>query len=301
MACALSGYCLRGESCWFRHVTDDGKEVGKSKQKEEPTVTETQRDDNKESEHEPEMCGICFDVPTVYGLLDGCSHIFCLSCIKMWRGGGQDSIPQQSQNHRQCPGCRQPTLRFITPSSQFYAEGTPKKIEVKKAYKLSMSKVPCKFFQESSPTNRLCPYGKDCYYLHENPDGTKYQFKHGAKASRRLWNQHQRRLNGQTSEPRFQRRPSWLGGPRGGPSLDLWEYLFEDFDTHGMYDWSDDDDLDDDDDLYDVVDWGVRPARSSIRDEQLNESLTNLVTIRLVSLRAILTDPLRSSIFFNKG
>ncbi|KIM44986.1 hypothetical protein M413DRAFT_9184 [Hebeloma cylindrosporum] len=79
---------------------------------------------------------------------------------------------------------------FITPSSQFWKHGTEEKTKVVKAYKDSMARVPCRYFQKSLQKNKdkpLCPYGKDCFYQHLNLDGTPYIFKDGVDASMRKY------------------------------------------------------------------------------------------------------------------
>jgi E3 ubiquitin-protein ligase makorin len=72
----ISGFCKRGENCWFLHVIDSPREA--------------------ESD-EDELCSICFERPTTFGLLSasllsrlyclgyssrgytaGCSHVFCV-------------------------------------------------------------------------------------------------------------------------------------------------------------------------------------------------------------------------------
>ncbi|KDN42781.1 hypothetical protein RSAG8_06535, partial [Rhizoctonia solani AG-8 WAC10335] len=64
------GYCRRGASCWYLHA--------------EP-ASGSKEASSKPKESEDHVCSICFDVPTEFGLLAGCSHIFCLKCIMDWR------------------------------------------------------------------------------------------------------------------------------------------------------------------------------------------------------------------------
>jgi len=77
-----------------------------------------------------------------------------------------------------CPMCRAQS-RYITPSSQFFAEGDPRKQKILEDYKASMARVPCRYFERSSPLRRFCPYGSDCFYKHENPNGSTHRFDHG--------------------------------------------------------------------------------------------------------------------------
>ncbi|KAK9379573.1 uncharacterized protein V2V93DRAFT_381582 [Kockiozyma suomiensis] len=39
----------------------------------------------EESDNSKELCAICLEVPTTYGLLTNCDHVFCLGCIREWR------------------------------------------------------------------------------------------------------------------------------------------------------------------------------------------------------------------------
>ncbi|TRM60714.1 hypothetical protein BD626DRAFT_406853 [Schizophyllum amplum] len=158
------GYCNRGDSCWFRHVQS---EVSSSR-----ATLEDVEDD---------QCCICFEKPTTYGLLGGCSHVFCLSCLRQWRSTAGKSIDVvESGVHKKCPMCRSKSA-FITPSSVFIKHGDPAKDEVIQAYKESMARIPCVHFQSSKARGRLfCPFGRDCFYQHLNDDGTPYIFSEGA-------------------------------------------------------------------------------------------------------------------------
>jgi len=76
-----AGYCRRGEECWFRHAPQSST----SQQQDEPSDSSTAED----------VCNICLEKPTTYGLLSacpfsnspdcrltplpaGCGHIFCI-------------------------------------------------------------------------------------------------------------------------------------------------------------------------------------------------------------------------------
>ncbi|KAI0331435.1 hypothetical protein GY45DRAFT_1248626 [Cubamyces sp. BRFM 1775] len=162
-----AGHCRRGDKCWFLHA--DPNEVASGSQARSLSNDEADQ-----------LCSVCYDKPTVYGLLEGCSHIFCISCIKNWRGknGKSEDIIQAGTN-KQCPMCRTAS-RFVTPSAHFYPQENPQKAEIIAKYKASMARVKCKYFEKSRPNKRFCPFGKDCFYKHENADGTPYVFEHGA-------------------------------------------------------------------------------------------------------------------------
>lgn len=64
-----AGYCQRGPACYYKHdlssVTLPGLEnTGEGEKTREPENTDT--------------CAICYEVPTTYGLLTSCDHVFCL-------------------------------------------------------------------------------------------------------------------------------------------------------------------------------------------------------------------------------
>ncbi|KAG9312955.1 hypothetical protein JVU11DRAFT_6390 [Chiua virens] len=177
------GHCIRGDQCWFRHVL-----------KVPPN--------DERIQFSAETCCICLEKPITYGLLADCSHVFCLECIRQWRApSGKSPDVVSSGTIKCCPLCR--TLsRFVTPSSHFFPNGSSGKKETIDAYKASMAKVPCKYFDETSRTGKpCCPFGVDCFYPHTNPDGTPHVFRHGAKHSMSVYRRH--RFRGATIPPRF--------------------------------------------------------------------------------------------------
>ncbi|KAJ3711198.1 hypothetical protein C8R42DRAFT_596160 [Lentinula raphanica] len=166
-----NGFCKHGDKCWFRHIPPP---------QPDETVFATDPID--------ESCSICFEKPAVYGLLTGCSHVFCIPCLKEWRdprAKSEDVV--QSGVHKKCPMCRTPS-KFITPSSLFYKHDDPRKTQTISAYKDSMARVPCRYFVESKTKSKklFCPFGKDCFYQHLNDDGTPYTFADGVEASMRV-------------------------------------------------------------------------------------------------------------------
>ncbi|TFK71605.1 hypothetical protein BDN72DRAFT_793526 [Pluteus cervinus] len=155
------GFCKKGKHCWFKHV-DPPNELPK--------------------DEEEETCCICFEKPLTFGLLSGCSHVFCLECIRQWRDpNGKQADVVFSGNTKKCPMCRA-SSKFITPSSRFYPTDDPQRERTTLAYKESMGRVSCKYYQDSisSPSGTpFCPFGKDCFYQHKNKDGTSYIFNDG--------------------------------------------------------------------------------------------------------------------------
>lgn len=119
-------------------------------------------------------CIICYDKPVTYGLMDGCSHVLCVQCIRQWRHPNNRTDDAETTNIS-CPYCRVPSY-FVTPSSQFFPKDHPRRTEIVAQYKASMARVPCRHFQNSPPNRRRCPFGRDCFYQHLNPDGTTHIF-----------------------------------------------------------------------------------------------------------------------------
>ncbi|KAG9017251.1 hypothetical protein FRB90_001222 [Tulasnella sp. 427] len=162
------GYCLHGSRCWYKHVAPSVKPNFDPVEPEQPATPEEI------------TCGICFEVPVQFGLLNGCSHPFCLNCLRDWRKSRKKDIHLVFSNIiKTCPLCRVES-RFITPSSRFYPLGDPKRDELIAAYKVSMAKITCRYFESSPHHKRFCPYGFDCFYKHEDPiTGVKHEFNHG--------------------------------------------------------------------------------------------------------------------------
>ncbi|KAI0343247.1 hypothetical protein BDW22DRAFT_1329630 [Trametopsis cervina] len=159
-----AGFCKRGATCWFVHAQPDAAPT------QDPDTGVASEDD---------VCCICIEKPTTYGLMGGCSHIFCIGCIMEWRNprGKSDDVVASGVT-KKCPLCRA-SSQFVTPSSHFYPEGHPHKAIAIEKYRQSTSRVPCKYFQRSPPNKRYCPFGKDCFYQHLNDDGTPYVFNEG--------------------------------------------------------------------------------------------------------------------------
>ncbi|KAF9485502.1 hypothetical protein BDN70DRAFT_795621 [Pholiota conissans] len=168
----LQGYCKRGDKCWFRHT--ESKDKGKN-----PATLD----------EEDDICSICFEKPITYGLLAGCNHVFCTTCIAQWRDPIKKSGSAiESGNIKRCPMCREPS-RFITPSSRFWRHGTSEKNKTIMTYRESMARVQCRYFQKSLAKDKnkpLCPYGKECFYQHKKEDGTLHEFKDGVEVSQRV-------------------------------------------------------------------------------------------------------------------
>jgi len=117
-------------------------------------------------------CGICMDnvmekePPSErrFGILEKCTHIFCLSCIRKWRQTKQFD----NRTIRACPECRVAS-DFVVPS-RYWVDDKEDKEKLIDSYKQALSEKPCKYFKQGRGE---CPFAGACFYLHAFPDGTK--------------------------------------------------------------------------------------------------------------------------------
>ncbi|TYZ61818.1 hypothetical protein PybrP1_002300 [[Pythium] brassicae (nom. inval.)] len=153
----LQGLCRYGDSCFYLHALREDVDT-------EDDMLEIGRELQASAELE---CNICYDnilqKEERFGLLSGCTHAFCLSCVRNWRG----TADQPKQTVRQCPVCRVETL-FVIPSSRMVTSEARKKALVD-TYRKNLAAIPCRHFSEGRGT---CPFGTSCFYAHRYPDGT---------------------------------------------------------------------------------------------------------------------------------
>ncbi|RKO86320.1 hypothetical protein BDK51DRAFT_4685, partial [Blyttiomyces helicus] len=161
---AKKGYCAFGVRCLFSHQLGHTPVAA-----EEPTEL---------------VCGICFDPPPNFGLLIGCDHVFCLTCVRSWRDKQSKTEALRSSNViKECPVCRAPSP-YVVPAS-VWPHSAAQKSEIVRSYKETVAKIPCKYFIESDPADRTCPFGNDCLYMHDNGDGTRAECRKPVRKNRR--------------------------------------------------------------------------------------------------------------------
>eukprot|EP00960_Hanusia_phi_P001308 36667-Hanusia_phi.AAC.3 len=99
-------------------------------------------------------CGICMETvvgkQSQFGLLEGCDHIFCLSCIREWRSV---NILEKSVK-RSCPLCR--CVSFYVIPSSFFPRNQEEKDAVVASYRDRLQKIPCRHFNYGAGE---CPFG----------------------------------------------------------------------------------------------------------------------------------------------
>ena len=115
-------------------------------------------------------CGICLssvvDQRRQFGLLTGCNHVFCMKCMREWRGDYATSIARTA---RTCPVCRQHSHAVVP--CDYFPESDEAKADVYRHYRLRLSEVPCKKFDWGKG---VCPHGSSCWYSHRLKNGEKY-------------------------------------------------------------------------------------------------------------------------------
>lgn len=107
------------------------------------------------------VCGICWDRPSesgtkLFGLLENCTHSFCLACIREWRSS-------ECSARRACPVCRKESF-LVIPCETLESDPVVKK-HVVDVYKRTLANIPCKYFAYGSGD---CPFQDNCLYAHNN-------------------------------------------------------------------------------------------------------------------------------------
>ncbi|XP_037535647.1 probable E3 ubiquitin-protein ligase makorin-2 [Nematolebias whitei] len=118
------------------------------------------------------VCSICMEVVVQkaslserrFGILSSCCHVFCLTCIRQWRG----TRTFCNKIIKSCPECRV-ISEFVIPSA-FWVEDQEEKDQLIELFKSGVSKKACKYFDQGRGS---CPFGGKCLYLHAFPDGTQ--------------------------------------------------------------------------------------------------------------------------------
>ena len=116
-------------------------------------------------------CSVCLEVVLAspgrrFGLLSGCTHAFCLDCIRTWRA--RIDVPKATA--RACPVCRRPSY-FVIGADRYIADEASK-AALSEDYSRATKSIPCKHFNYGRGD---CPFGTSCFYAHLNFDGTEVQ------------------------------------------------------------------------------------------------------------------------------
>lgn len=125
-----AGNCLYGSRCKNLHIS-------------RKDIDDDDQENAAEVSTPPPECGICLaSAPEkgIYGLLNNCSCVFCLECIRSWR---KEGLSFEGANQvRLCPLCRN-TSYYLVPSR--VVPSTPlKKERLLQSYRASLAAIPCK-------------------------------------------------------------------------------------------------------------------------------------------------------------
>eukprot|EP00250_Pteridium_aquilinum_P035617 c9721_g1_i1 orf=645-1808(-) len=187
-ALAATGRCTLGESCPYLHgdlCALCGKECLHPHRPDEREEHQRQCERNQKRLEALRFsqdieCSICLDKvllkPTVaerkFGLLSGCDHPFCISCIRDWRSTSQPQGAGSDAIVRLCPVCRVLSY-YVIPSVIWYSNAEEKQ-EIIDGYKARVRDIDCKHFDFG---NGRCQFGSSCFYKHAFRDGTREEFK----------------------------------------------------------------------------------------------------------------------------
>ncbi|CAG8554306.1 5982_t:CDS:2 [Paraglomus brasilianum] len=209
------GYCRFGSGCWFLHEIPD-----KSGNKE--AITDV--DDTP-------TCSICYEIPTTFGLLVSCDHVFCIDCVRSWRKSRRQSSISSDQT-KTCPLCRK-KVPYVVPSSRVPRDAQDKD-SIIDSYKAAVAKIPCKYFEGT----KTCPFGDLCLYQHANADGTRYIMGPPKRERRRITFDDTITID---DLPDF----GELSFFESDVESSAWDVLMDAFETYG-YEWEVEDDIEED-------------------------------------------------------
>ncbi|KAL3677849.1 hypothetical protein R1sor_020805 [Riccia sorocarpa] len=107
-----------------------------------------------------------------FGILSGCDHPFCISCVRSWRNGSHPPGMDLKTIIRGCPVCRV-VSHYVIPSLTWFSS-PEEKAEIVNGYKKKLSSLDCRYFDQGNGT---CPFGTSCFYKHAYKDGRLEEIK----------------------------------------------------------------------------------------------------------------------------
>lgn len=158
------GVCKYGDSCKYMHPKS-------LEQYSQPSKT---TDSNGKVQYEgDEECVICLEKVLAngkrFGILENCSHAFCLECIRDWRATYDKKV--KKTHYRTCPICRANSY-LVIPSTRMIYDG-PLKDQMLDEYTEALANIPCKHFNQG---RGYCPFQNSCFYAHYLPNGEWYDY-----------------------------------------------------------------------------------------------------------------------------
>mmetsp|Transcript_10329 Transcript_10329/g.15836 ORF Transcript_10329/g.15836 Transcript_10329/m.15836 type:complete len:251 (-) Transcript_10329:153-905(-) len=149
----LQGDCRFGSSCRNKHPESMRPMVDHFKDSN-PGYNPNATKEEQQIENDG-ACVICLDMVLAsgkkFGILENCSHVFCLDCIRNWRATYDKKV--KKTHYRTCPICRTNSY-LVIPSSRKLEEGDLKNAMLDE-YTDTLSAIPCKHFNEGKG---FCPF-----------------------------------------------------------------------------------------------------------------------------------------------
>ena len=110
----------------------------------------------KESKVEGDFeCSICLEKVLAnnkrFGLLENCTHPFCLDCIRDWRATYDKKV--KKTHYRTCPICRENSY-LVIPSNR-HIRDPDEKDELIEEYTAALAEKPCRHFNQGKG---YCPF-----------------------------------------------------------------------------------------------------------------------------------------------
>mmetsp|Transcript_4401 Transcript_4401/g.7472 ORF Transcript_4401/g.7472 Transcript_4401/m.7472 type:complete len:180 (+) Transcript_4401:1485-2024(+) len=146
----VQGGCMFGDNCHFYHpksekAIDFFKDSNPGFDAEGNSKKSYALDKDGKIEGDEE-CVICLEMVLAngrqFGILQNCSHAFCLDCIRDWRATYDKKI--QKTHYRTCPICRENSFLVIPSYYMIYDMGL--KEELLEEYRERITEIPCKHF-----------------------------------------------------------------------------------------------------------------------------------------------------------
>jgi len=157
-----AGNCQNGNDCHYSH--DDSLVT---------IAKKTVKRDKKGKIIGDHECAICLEFVRekneIFGLLENCEHVFCLSCIRDWRATFDKKTAKS--HYRTCPICR--SNSFIVVPSDMHYKNSADKDEVFEDYKYYLKSIPCKIFNKGKGE---CPFRNSCFYEHRLRNGEYFEY-----------------------------------------------------------------------------------------------------------------------------
>ncbi|ETS61170.1 hypothetical protein PaG_05126 [Moesziomyces aphidis] len=127
-----------------------------------------------ETTADPQTCSVCFEVLKVFAQHPNCDHYFCPTCMREWRGQGDQD------NRKKCPLCRVESKYTFVTGQPF--QGSARTLAVQR-FRERAAATPCKAFTRSLSLSRnrnkpFCAFADDCLFQHRI-DGKSYTFGYG--------------------------------------------------------------------------------------------------------------------------